>query len=372
MSYAFQNAVTSVGPVGRPTLRHVLSVMATVADDWGFLVMEVATIADKTQYDEKTVRRALSTLEEEEWLRVDRKVMGGRGNVYTLSGAKFGVAPSPKSARSPVWADMQRLSRALNSGGRVSGGNGVLKFEKPTNSKEKIESGVLFEEETEENSEGTVPGEFGAESSAKDDKSPESPGIWPETVEKPRESTVESKNSQGTVPGDTGHGGGVTADIVSGPFNVLPVTYQLKETTTPLTPLRSEGGTAGVSVPASRSRRKDLPDEGQKPEDVRDLAAAVAKVKRECSLSEPRLHWVIDRAMREEAAKTDEAAKWNEIGERMIAAWLEYVELGRLNVLRYPVRPRRFFAEGLWRNKGLWVFDEDTARRLREANRGRL
>lgn len=94
-------------------------------------------------------------------------------------------------------------------------------------------------------------------------------------------------------------------------------------------------------------------------------AEAVAKVMRECSLSNPRLDRVIYRAMEAEHALSDAAVVWNATAERMIHAWREFGSVAQL--MRHSVGARKFFSEGMWCNWKLWPYDRQAvseARRL--------
>lgn len=97
--------------------------------------------------------------------------------------------------------------------------------------------------------------------------------------------------------------------------------------------------------------------------DWESLNAAVAKVMRECSLSNPRLAPVIERALRAESDRVGIAPNWNEIAERMIAARAEYLAIGDKGMLSFTVGPRKFFADGIWLNTGAWAIDLKEKRR---------
>lgn len=119
--------------------------------------------------------------------------------------------------------------------------------------------------------------------------------------------------------------------------------------------------------------RGDVP--GEKPSGDLDQAAritmqfAIGKVMRECNLSEPRLRRVVERAMRTEAAKSDEPPDWNAIGERMIAGQREYTAAGRDGLLFKPENMRRFFGDGLWCDDGRWGIDKIEIRERRNGRR---
>jgi hypothetical protein len=91
------------------------------------------------------------------------------------------------------------------------------------------------------------------------------------------------------------------------------------------------------------------------PHDAKGLAAAVAKVLRECSLSTPRLDRVIEAAMRLDAAKTDGPPNWNAVAESMVksyAIWLQDQHL-----MAFKPGSRKFFHE-YWNDQRKWPYDE--------------
>lgn len=160
-----------------------------------------------------------------------------------------------------------------------------------------------------------------------------------------------------------------------------------EEVLNPPTPLASKGGVlpeirAGAAAPEEpktgngKSNGEDLAGEGQeqkprrrqKQEQDPERAEAVAKVMRECDLSDPRLEPAIDAAMLREAGRTDERPKWNAIAEAMAEHYRLYCE--SLPLMRYPVGPRKFFAHGLWKADGRWPWDQKRLERHRNARIG--
>jgi hypothetical protein len=91
--------------------------------------------------------------------------------------------------------------------------------------------------------------------------------------------------------------------------------------------------------------------------------AAVAKVMRECNLSNPRLVRVIRAAMETQRAKSDAPPDWNAIAELMIERQRLFV--GDADLMRHSVGPRKFFAEGYWIDRELWPYDQAKIRDLR-------
>jgi hypothetical protein len=142
---------------------------------------------------------------------------------------------------------------------------------------------------------------------------------------------------------------------------------------TPPTP--ASGGVVS-SIATSRhpgkSNGKNLPGEALTldPEGARAMQDAVAKVMRECSLSEPRLAVVIERAMLTEASGADDTPDWNGIAEAMIEARALHSQYARAGLIPYPKSVRRFFAEGLWKDHGVWGIDHAEVERRRNARIG--
>lgn len=96
----------------------------------------------------------------------------------------------------------------------------------------------------------------------------------------------------------------------------------------------------------------------------REPRQAVAKVMRECGLSNPR-KWapIVRAAMEMERSRSEPALAWGEIAERMVAASASWVESQHL--MAYKIGIRRFFEE-LWHDDRKWPWDE---KRLDEAKR---
>lgn len=189
--------------------------------------------------------------------------------------------------------------------------------------------------------------------------------VAPESVEKPDFSTLSelllSQKPGGTVPETPG----------DCPTDGAPLILNLsRNLNTPLPP--ASGGGVLDSISASvvledEVQEQKLPSEGegQGRNDAEALRAAVAKVMREANFSDPRLEPVIERAMRVEASKTDDAPNWNGIAEHMCEARAEYSRLSRDGCLRFgPYRMDKFFAGGIWIDSGLWGIDHQRTRRL--------
>ncbi len=138
------------------------------------------------------------------------------------------------------------------------------------------------------------------------------------------------------------------------------------KTTTPLPPSRGEGVERGAGQAAPKAE-----DATKSPAEARARNAvgggaicreSVAKVLRECNLSDPRLEGVIAKAMALEHSKSDAPPDCNATAERMIASYERYERDAPL--MAYRPGARKFFAHGLWRSRDLWPYD---ARKLAEA-----
>jgi hypothetical protein len=145
----------------------------------------------------------------------------------------------------------------------------------------------------------------------------------------------------GTVPKKGG-----SRSSEEGPFNKVLNLSSLK---TP--PLPPQGG----RLPSLTANADGKSKNQKPPHDAKGLAAAVAKVQRECGLSGGRIGGVIEGSMLLEGGKTDELPNWNAIAERMIAAYKLF--LAQQDSMAYKVMAPRFFAE-LWDDGRKWPWDE--------------
>lgn len=100
MSATVMGAVMRCGPM-RVRLRLALAGIADNADDFGFALLSMATIASKSLCDERTAIRVVQELERERWLTVHRRVVDGKGSVYVVNVDKLGIVPDQKSRKSP-------------------------------------------------------------------------------------------------------------------------------------------------------------------------------------------------------------------------------------------------------------------------------
>jgi hypothetical protein len=112
-------AVLEFGPA-KLRMRMVLVSIADNADDYGFAVLSMETIAAKAVCDVRTAIRTIQALERDGWLTVRRRVLGGKASVYFVNVDRLGVERNAKSRRSPLWAEIERLLTKKKSGVKVS------------------------------------------------------------------------------------------------------------------------------------------------------------------------------------------------------------------------------------------------------------
>jgi Helix-turn-helix domain len=109
MSVRLMGAVFDCGPQDQ-TSAFVMLAIADNADDFGFACPSYDTIAQKARCDAKTVGRHIEKLEADDWLRVGRKLMNGKGNAYFINLAKLGVMLHPDANRSPLHTSLIKRS----------------------------------------------------------------------------------------------------------------------------------------------------------------------------------------------------------------------------------------------------------------------
>lgn len=313
------NLVFSGGPSDAAEAFLMLAI-ADNADDKGRAFPGIALLAQKSRQSERNVMRVLRSLELQGWLMVKRRAAGVKlqGNVYQLNMAKLEAMVGAKAGR------VLRSDRMSGGLAPDAGNNGASVAPSDTVS--------------------------GVETDGGDEGFPEGRG----------------DNSRGVE---------VTNPTIPGDKTVLPILKNHQEPSLePNTPPTPASGGGGLHIAEAGSRNanangngKDFPDEreGVGCASCSAADAAVAKVMRECSLSNPRLERVIHRAMEAEHALSDAAVVWNATAERMIHAWREFGSVAQL--MRHSVGARKFFSEGMWCNWKLWPYDRQAvseARRL--------
>lgn len=305
MSVEMMGLVFKHGP-SEATQAFVLLAIADHADDKGRAFPGIALLAKKSRQSERNVMRVLQQLEVEGWLAVSRRAFGVRlkGNVYQMNVAKLSV------------------DAAKSSGDKMS-----LEA-RPSGAKKELPE-------------------------------PSRDTVSPDTS---RDKTGVHQVTKSTSSGDkTG-------------FPILinhqePPT-EPKTSTTPLPPSKSRGGienkTESSSVASDPSRNAAGASQAKSERHV--CEEAVAKVMRECNVSDPRMRPVIARAMQAFHAKSDGLADCNATAERMIRQRSNYAE--DADLLKYTVGVRKFFAHGVWADSRLWPYDQEKLNRMRQARVG--
>ena len=235
MSAIVYGAVKQRGPKAGP-LHHTLMVLADESDDFGFACPSVESIAHGSRCSERQAMRRLQRLEKDGWIRVQRKVFRGEmANAYFINLDRLGVVPTGKSRRSPLWTNVQRLLRALESRDKVSLLNGVLKFEKTPESVDLPENGDLFPD----NSAGDILSpENEPETELTSAELRVSGQIAAKAVEKLPKSGETDDSAGDKVSRDKCHPRHLTSDIQGQPFNSLTRYYPVTERP----PLPPQGG----------------------------------------------------------------------------------------------------------------------------------
>ncbi len=110
MSVSVMAGVWQCGPADEMSAKFLLVAIADNADDFGFACPSQDTLAGKISCDKRTVQRWVDFLEEHDWLRVLRKAVHGKGNLYWVNMEKIGVNVSPMAKQSPLISRLLKLS----------------------------------------------------------------------------------------------------------------------------------------------------------------------------------------------------------------------------------------------------------------------
>lgn len=339
MSATLVGAVLKIGPEDR-TKRFVMVAIADNADDYGFACPSVETIADMTVCDARTVKRVLHALEEEAWIRIGRRMLNrGKSNVYFLNVEKLEVAPGPKSRKSPLHADLERMMEKK-----------ALADPKPVVTAAPVED---LQPDAELDLSGGV--------------------VSPEIVEE-----VENEQKSGDIP----QGCQVTNSTLSGDISCIPILKNRCEPllnpnkgNTPQPPLRGGGvdfkSNGNGGEPDRKPKAAGEPCKAA-PGGPWDADATEQRVRTECEtamlecgLSNPRLLRVIADAMRMQTKR--ERMSPIEVRLMMVASWKRWK--ADAEYMRHSIGPRKFFGEGYWLDETLWPLDH--ARIERERHRAK-
>ena len=338
MSAKLMGMVFEAGPA-EATQRFVLLAIADNCDDSGFAYPGVDLLAAKSCQTERNVLRILQALEGDGWLVIKRRSWGvkKRGNSYQLNLARLRKAIEGKTK--PVY------KASFLSGDKMS-----------------------LRELREADSIGFV-------RPSGDKLSCEQPAV------------------QSDLRGDIRPGHEVTNSTPRGDISGIPILKNHQEpserTITPLPPqagecaenIQDEGkgemrGSFGCAQDDGQGQRPA----GAVTRSVEDCtkccaASAIASVRREWGLSNPRMDRVILAAMATELARLDapeggwQREDYERIAERMNAQRAKFVEAAGNGVMFRRPKPREFLQDGLWRNEALWPWDKQEIRELRERGR---
>src|SRR5215469_2200028 len=111
MSVMITRAIYSCGPQGMRR-RRMLLVIAHKADDFGFACPSFETVAHLARVSVRTARRRVQELECEGWIKVRRKTLDGKGNVYFINTTKLGVVASAKMRKSSLHIQFEKQLEA--------------------------------------------------------------------------------------------------------------------------------------------------------------------------------------------------------------------------------------------------------------------
>jgi hypothetical protein len=109
MSARLMGAIVTCGP-GQARLRLALLAIADAADDFGFAVLSIEKIAERSVCNRRTAMRLVQTLEREGWMCVRRRAVGGRVSVYFVDAERLGVRPDQKSRKSEMHRAFEKKS----------------------------------------------------------------------------------------------------------------------------------------------------------------------------------------------------------------------------------------------------------------------
>jgi len=353
-------AVMDRGPA-KGSMRSLLLAIANSADDFGFACPGIELLAKSCCWDERTVIRNSGRLEAEGWMRVERKVLGGRGNVYFIDIQKLGVIPTSTARHSPMWADMQRLMRALNTGDKLYQRGGRLKFEKPADGAGEVVTGDLFGDE---NTGDILSPEFGRAEPQNGGTIDRIAAIASVTGDLGAETASEDGNSGDKMSPDNPHQCHLTGDILSSPFKYLTVTEPLHNRKTPQPPASGGSGLELSDQVSAQGVELVLPHPDAQPGDA-DFALNVGLasrwVLRRCGISNSRMEKHVTAALTLRMKSTGEDLP--AVAQLAAANNAAYTAAFAAGDMRFgPWSVPAFFGQGHWTSSATWPW-VDAARR---------
>jgi hypothetical protein len=356
MSAKVMGAVMTGGP-RQLRQRMVLVAIADNADDFGFAVLSIETIASKAVCEARTAMRMVQALERGDWLRVQRRVTGGKGSVYFVNVDRLGLVPDARSRKSEMHQAFARTLKNPFSGDKMSpeskpGAEAVLKS-----------LGISCLEEGAKD-----------DTESGDKMSPENGLPAVDIFFVPEKS---GDNSQGVQVTKTSESG----DILTLPILRNHVNHLNRSTTTPQPPLRGGGVDFESPKPKHANGNGGGPD--VRPNDAGDArkpkataggpcdadAATQLRVQAEaesamleCGISNPRMMRGIVDAMRMQMQR--ERMSPVEVRLMMVASWRRW--RSEAEYMRHSIGPRKFFGEGYWLDETLWPVDHVRIERERQ------
>ena len=350
-------------------LRYVLVALADNASDAGECYPSVETITRKTCYSERQVRRNLEQLAEQGWITVRKRAYASRGNVYRFDLARIGIGlglvkavtgqnvrsetKGPREVEKDARADIMSGEKREKSAPRVD----IMSAQEVRKAEARADicdtaTGHLRHRSNREPS-GTV-------TKSKDkDNTP-----LPPSQAKGERFEIE-KVDDGDGREKTGHGNR---------RNHVTDRVEIEAAGGVRLAGGSAGGGAGAGLPNSNECAKDalaVQAGGGDPQlveaDSLDLAAAeathLAAVMRRCGFVDERgrgIFRTLEAVMRQEVQRGTPA---DVVAKELVDAWQRYQEHANANLLRFTVGPKKFFAQGMFRENAAWPYE--TRRRER-------
>ena len=327
MSVRVIGMVFEAGPVD-PSLHGVMLALADNADDQGCAWPGVEVLAWKSRQSERNVLRLLKQLEELGWLAVRRRAFGPRrrGNVYQMNLEKL----------RPQAVAQRRVVVSRSSGDILSPDLSTRVANKAT----------------------CKP--------SSDSMSPDAEGGGREVTIAAHEVTkTSSRGDKRAVPFNA-----FNRQEPSGTVNVPPLPLPGGGERVAVAEVGDGTGGGAARGKAADSRRPgdglDRKAEAAVASLVESCATreAALAVMRDCAISDGRLQPVISGVLVAELGRGNAPEA---TAKRMANAWMEY--LGDAELMRFQWGPRKFFAQGFWRNANSWPYDEKLLAQRRRANR---
>jgi len=357
MSGILTGAVFQQGPaVLRP--RVVLAAIAEAADDHGFAVQSIETIAMKAVCDPRTAMRVVKWLELEGWLQVRRRAVDGKASVYFVNIVKLGVVLNAKSRKNEWHMAFERKHGGAKPA-RISSGDKVSPMHDLT------PADTTLEDESDDNMSPDFPGAASEESGdisggVQVTKQPESGDILPLPIRKNRVSRVSRVDTPPTP--SQARGAAVLRTVLDAPREGAMQECILGGELVRMDP----GVVMGPEFleSAMESRAKGVSDAARH---AGAIVWGVAQVMRALDVAEnARLERLVGDELDRHCAKTKCTAQ--AAAELAIANVKTY--RANAEYLRFTWGWPKFFREGHWRSSAMWPYDQARLQRRRDASVG--